>query len=141
MQNFRRFPRGGVILDFPERGVNNFRLDQFLFNVSKPHCLWVRGAAGRRGSERNRTTREGGRKILDAARTGGAKFWTSRRKILDFDQFFSMFLKHNFLMFWGKCVAKGGANFGRFPKGGRKFLDLPRRGRKILDLINFFQCF
>ena len=64
--------------------------------------------------------RGGGRKILDVSRRGGAKFWTSPEggaKNFRLDQFFSMFLKHNFFMFWGY--------FGHFsffgPRGGKKF--------------------
>ena len=53
---------------------------------------WGQQSTG--GGNRNLTTREGGGKILDASRKGGAKN-------VRLDQFFSMFLKHNYFMFWG----------------------------------------
>ena len=85
------------------------------------------------GGERNRTTREGGgRKILDVSRRGGKKFWSSPEgmgeKFWSWSIFFSMFLKHNFFMFWGY--------FGHFsffgPRGCEKFKMRREGGRKFL---------
>ena len=53
--------------------MNNFRLDQFLFNVSKPHCLWVRGWQDAGGASEIGRPVKGGRKILDASRRGGGE--------------------------------------------------------------------
>ena len=112
----------------------------------KPHYLWLEGKY-RGASEIGRPVK-GGRKILDVSRRGGAKFWTSPeggRKILDLINFFSMFLKHNFFMFWGYFGhfsffgPRGAKNFRRVAKGGgRKILDASSRGgRRILDGRSF----
>ena len=78
--------------------------------------------------ERNRTTREGGRKILDASRRGAQNFELppkgGGRKILDLMIFFSMFLKHNFFKFFGYFGhfsffgLRGGENFQTRREGG-----------------------
>ena len=79
------------------------------------------GAAKYGGLTKSDNPRRGGRKILDASRRGG-------QKILHLINFFSMFLKHNFFMFWGYfghfsfLGPRGGAkNFRRVAKGGAKF--------------------
>ena len=94
----------------------------------------------KRGGDKFWTTPEGGRKILDFPRRGGAKnfrldqfFQCSQNMIFScFGVFWALFIFH-FL------VLGGATNFGQVPKGGRKILDFPRRGgRKILDLMIFF---
>ena len=66
----------------------------------------------------------------DVKRWGATNFGLSPkggRKILDLINFFSMFLKHNFFMFWGYfghfsfLGPRGAKNFRRVAKGGEKF--------------------
>ena len=93
----------------------------------RPHYLWI-WVSKVQGGNRNLTTCEGGRKILDASRKGG-------RKMLDLISFFNVpktqlfhvlgyFGHFSFFVQVGgtknfKCLVKGGAkNFKRILKGG-----------------------
>ena len=111
--------------------------------LGKPHYLWVWGGKVQ-GGERNRTTREGGgRKILDACRRGTKNFGLPPKggaKNFRLDDFFSMFLKHNFFKFFGYFGhfsffgLRGGENFQTRREGGaQNFRRVLKGGRKILD--------
>ena len=94
--------------------------------IGKPHYLWVGGGKVQGASEIGRPA-NGGRKILDACRRGGEKFWTSPEggaKNFRLDDFFFNVPKTQFFqvfwVFW--------ALFIFWSKGGRKFSDASRRG-------------